>query len=52
MTSKLDMGKNKIINIAHPGNPEHDVKYENEVKTAKYLYEYVKIVDKSFFESK
>ena len=48
MTSKLDIGKNEIINVAHPGNPEHNVKYENDVVTAKCLYEYVKIADKRF----
>ena len=51
MTSKLDMGKNKIINVAQPGNPEHDVKYENDIVTSKYLYEYVKIADKRFLKA-
>ena len=51
MTSKLDMGKNLIINVAHLGNPEHDVKYENDVVTAKYLYEYVKIADERLLKA-
>ena len=48
MSSKLDMGNNRIINAAHPRNPPHYAEYENDVVTAKFLYDYVKIADKTF----
>ena len=40
-----------MINAAHPGNPEHDVKYKNDIVTAKYLYEYVEIADERFLKA-
>ena len=46
MSLNLDMGNNRIINAAHPRNPAHDAEYENDVVTAKFLYNYVKIADK------
>ena len=51
MTSDLDMGNNRITNVAHPRNPEHDAEYENDVVTAKILYDYVKIADKKVLKS-
>ena len=51
MSSNLDMGSNRIINAAHPRNTVHDAEYENDVVTAKFLYDYVKIADKTFLKA-
>ena len=51
MTSDLDMSNNRITNVAHPRNPEHDAEYESDVVTAKFLYDYVKIADKNILKS-
>ena len=50
-TSDLNMGNNRVINVAHPRNPEDDTEYENDVVTAKYLYNYVKIADGKFLKA-
>ena len=45
------MGDNQIINVGHPRNPEHNIKYENDVVTAKFLYDYAKIADKKYMKT-
>ena len=45
-TSDLDMGNNQVKNVGHPRNPEHNIEHENDVVTAKVLYDYAKIADK------
>ena len=44
------MGNNRIINVAHPRNPENS-EHEHDVVTAKYLYDYVKIVDEKYLKA-
>ena len=51
MPSNLDMGNHRIINAAHSRNAAHDAEYENDVVTAKFLYDYVKIADKYFVKA-
>ena len=50
-TSDLDMGNNRIINVGHPRNPEHNIEYENDAVTAKVLYDYAKIADKKYLKT-
>ena len=50
-TSDLDMGNNLIINVGHPRNPEHNIGHENDVVTAKFLYDYAKIADKKYLKT-
>ena len=50
-TSDLDMGNNRIINVDHPRNPEHNIEHENDAVTAKFLYDYAKIADKKFMKT-
>ena len=50
-TSDLDMGNNRIINVGHPRNPEHNIKHENDAVTAKFVYDYAKIADKKFMKT-
>ena len=42
-TSDLNMGNNRIINVAHPRNPTENSEHEHDVVTAKYLYDYLKL---------
>ena len=37
--SDLDMGNNRIINVGHPRNPEHNIEHENDAVTAKFIYD-------------
>ena len=50
-TSDLDMGNNRIINVGHPRNPEHNIEHENDAVTAKFLYDYAKIAGKKFMKT-
>ena len=50
-TSDLDMGNNRIINIGHPRNPEHNIEHENDAVTAKFIYDYAKIADKKYLKT-
>ena len=50
-TSDLDVGNNRIINVGHPRNPEHNIEYENDAVTAKVLYDYAKIADKKYLKT-
>ena len=50
-TSDLDIGNNRIINVGHPRNPEHNIKHENDAVTAKFVYDYAKIADKKFLKT-
>ena len=45
------MGNNRIINVGHPRNPEHNIEYENDAVTAKFLYDYAKITDKKYLKT-
>lgn len=51
MTSNLNMGKNRIINVAHPRNPKDNADYDHDVVTAKFLYDYIKIADRKFLKT-
>ena len=50
-TSDLDMGNNRIINVGHPRNPEHNIEHENDAVTAKCIYDYAKIADKKYMKT-
>ena len=50
-TLNLDMGNNQIINVGHPRNPDHNIEHENDVVTAKFLYDYAKIADKKYMKT-
>ena len=41
------MGNNRIINVGHPRNPEHNIEHENDAVTANFLYDYAKIIMKT-----
>ena len=45
MTTNLDMGGYRILNIAQPRDPR---KYESDLVTAKTLYDYMAIVDQNY----
>ena len=45
------MGNNRIINVDHPRNSEHNIEHENDAVTAKCLYDYAKIADKKFMKT-
>lgn len=51
LSSNLDMGNNKIINAAHPRNPEDDFENERHMVTAEFLYDYINIVDRKFLKA-
>ena len=50
-TSDLDMGNNRIINVAHPRNPKYNIEYENDAVTDKFLYDYAKVADNRFLKT-
>ena len=50
-TSDLDMGNNRIINVGHHRNPEHNIEHENDAVTAKFIYDYAKITDKKYMKT-
>ena len=45
MTTNLDMGGYRILNIAQPRDPR---KYESDLVTAKILYDYMAIVEQNY----
>ena len=45
MTTNLDIGGYRILNIAQPRDPR---KYESDFVTAKSLYDYMAIVDQNY----
>ena len=45
MTTNLDMGGYRILNVAHPRDPR---KYESDLVTAKILYAYISQVDQNY----
>ena len=45
------MGNNRIISFGHPRNSEHNIKHENDAVTAKFVYDYAKIADKTFMKT-
>ena len=45
MTTNLDMGGYRILNIAQSRDP---IKYESDLVTAKTLYDYMAIVDQNY----
>ena len=49
--SDLDMGNNRIINVGHQRNPEHNIEHENDAVTDKFVYDYAKIADKKFMKT-
>lgn len=50
LESDLNMGNNRIINAAHPRNPQDNADYDRDLVTAKFLYDYIKIADRKFLE--
>ena len=51
MTSNLDMGNNRIINRAHPKNPQDSADYDRDLVRAKFLYDYITIADRQFLKA-
>ena len=47
MTTNLDMGGYRILNVAHPRDPSKK-EYENDLVTAKILYDYMFKVDQNY----
>ena len=45
MTTNLDMGGYRILNVAHPRDPRE---YESDLLTAKTLYDYMAKVDQNY----
>ena len=45
MTTNLDMGGYRILNLAHPRDPR---KYESDLVTSKILYDYISQVDQNY----
>ena len=45
MTTKLDIGRYRILNVAHPRDPR---KYESDLVTSKILYDYMSQVDQNY----
>ena len=45
MTTNLDMGGYRILNVAHPRDPR---KYESDLVTSKILYDYMSQVDQNY----
>ena len=43
MTTNLEMGGNRILNIAHPRDPRKKKEYESDLVTAKTLNDYMAI---------
>lgn len=50
MTSDLDMANYRIINVAHPRDPNENSVYERDVVTSKFLYDYLKIADRKYLK--
>ena len=48
MTTNLDMGGYRILNVAQPRDPRKKKEYESDLVTAKILYEYMSRVDQNF----
>ena len=45
MTTNLDMGGYRILNVAHPRDPR---KYESDLVTSKILYDYMSQIDQNY----
>ena len=45
MTTNLDMGRYRILDVAHPRDPRQ---YESDLPTAKTLYDYMARVDQNY----
>ena len=50
MMSDLDMGNNRIINVAHPRIPNEYSAYERDVVTSKFFYDYIDTADRKFLK--
>ena len=48
MTTNLDMGGYRILNVAHPRNPSKKKDFESDLVTAKILYGYMSKVDQNY----
>ena len=48
MTTNLDMGGYRILNIAHPRDPSKKKEFESDLVTAKTLYDYMARVDQNY----
>ena len=48
MTTNLDMGGYRILNVAHPRDPSKKKDFESDLVTAKILYDYTAKVDQNY----
>ena len=48
MTTNLDMGGYRILNVAHPRDPRKKKEYESDLVTAKTLNNYMAIVEQNY----
>ena len=48
--SDLDMGNNRIINVAHPRDPNENSAYERDVVTSKFFFDYIDTADRKFLK--
>ena len=48
MTTNLDMGEYRILNVAHPTDPSKKKDFESDLVTAKILYDYMSQVDQNY----
>ena len=51
MTTNLDMGEYRILNVAHPRDPSKKKDFESDLVTAKTLYDYMARVDQNYMRS-
>ena len=50
MTTNLDMGGYRILNVAHPRDPSKKKDFESDLVTAKILYDYMSKVDQNYMD--
>ena len=48
MTTNLDMGGYRILNVAHPRDPRKKKDFESDLVTAKTLNDYTDIVEQNY----
>ena len=48
ITTNLDMGGYRILNVAHPRDPSKKKDFESDLVTAKILYDYMFKVDQNY----
>ena len=50
-THDIEFRNNRIINSAHPRNPQDSADYYRDLVTTKFLYDYIKIADSQFLKA-